>query len=270
MTDPKRAAQAFEVFTATIRKLRDPNGGCPWDLEQTHKSIRPYLIEEAYEVLEAIDDADDSELKKELGDLLLQVVLHSQIAADRKAFQISDVVEGVNEKMIRRHPHVFGDVTAETSGKVVKNWEQIKLNERKEEGKESSSILSGIPRALPSLNRAQRIGEKAARFNFDWENLDGVLAKIDEELGELKAEIASPAESPGRQERLSNELGDLFFALCQLGRWLKVHSEDALRETCDRFSARFECVEKLTPKPLKECSIEELEELWQRAKRSIG
>jgi len=265
-TDEKRAAAAFKEFTEIVRKLRDPNGGCPWDLEQNHKSIRPYLIEESYEVLDAIDSEDDNELKKELGDLLLQVVLHSQIAADREAFQIADVVESVSEKMIRRHPHVFGDVKAETSGKVLKNWEQIKLSEKKDEGKEESSILSGIPRALPALNRAQRIGEKAARFNFDWEDIDGVLAKVEEELSEFRIELQSPEDTPGRKERLTSELGDLYFSLAQLGRWLKIHSEDALRETCDRFTSRFEKVEKFATKPLKEHTISELEELWQRAK----
>lgn len=265
MTDTKKAASAFEAFTETVRKLRDPNGGCPWDLEQNHKTIRPYLIEEAYEVLDAIDSDDDLELKKELGDLLLQVVLHSQIASDRGAFEIADVVSAVDAKMIRRHPHVFGDVTAETSGKVVKNWEQIKLAEKKDEGKEDHSVLSGIPKALPALNRAQRIGEKAARFNFDWEDISGVLAKVEEEFLELKAELTSPEE--GRKERLTHELGDLLFALSQLGRWLKVHSEDALREACDRFQGRFEKLEKLAQKPLKEHTIQELETLWQQVKR---
>jgi tetrapyrrole methylase family protein/MazG family protein len=259
-TDPKAAADAFFDFVSTVKKLRDPDSGCPWDIEQSHESIRPYLIEEAYEVLQAIDGRDDEELKKELGDLLLQVVLHCQIAADRGAFTAADVVQAVNEKMIRRHPHVFGDTTVKGSGEVLKNWEQIKLKEKSE----GESVLSGIPKALPALNRAQRLGEKAARFNFDWESLEGVVKKVEEEFGELRAEMAT-----GDTERIGEELGDLFFALAQLGRWMGVHSEDALRACCDRFTERFKLVEQLATGPLKDLSVDQLEELWQEAKRSL-
>ncbi len=261
------AAENFRKFVEIIARLRDPNGGCPWDIAQTNQSIRPYLVEETYEVLEAIDRADDGELKKELGDLLLQVVLHSQIAADRGAFQIDEVVALITEKMIRRHPHVFGTAEASTPEEVKTNWERIKLQEKRADG-EPETILGGVPKALPALVRAQRLGEKAAKFNFDWESIDGVWAKVEEELKELKAETARVENDPERQQRIFEELGDLFFALGQLGRWLKVHSEDTLRAACDRFTTRFNRVEAMVEKPLTEHTVDELEALWQKAKRA--
>lgn len=266
MTSPSQAAEKFREFVEVVQKLRNPDGGCPWDLAQTHESIRPYLIEECYEVLDAIDHGNDSELKKELGDLLLQIVLHSQIAADRGAFSVSEVTELITEKMIRRHPHVFGDVNVKTPEDVKTNWERIKLEEKKDAGEEQA-VLSGVPKALPALNQAQRLGEKAAKFNFDWDSIDGVWAKVEEELLELKAEIDLPEGMVGRKERIFHELGDLLFAATQLGRWLGVHSEDALRAGCRRFTERFNKVEKLAEKPLTEHSTEELEALWQQAKK---
>ena len=264
----------FEEFVKVIKQLRDPNGGCPWDLAQTNESIRPYLVEECYEVLEAIDTKNDGELKKELGDVLLQVVLHSQIAADRGAFTIEDVVRLITEKMISRHPHVFKSdiqtpnlIDAKTPEDVKLNWERIKQNERKKAG-EDQSILTGIPKALPALVRAERIGQKAAKFNFDWKESKDVWAKVEEELGELK-QVLRDFENFDK-ERVSSELGDLLFALAQLGRRLGTHTEDALRECCERFTKRFNQVEKSLERPMPEYSIEELEERWQQAKKEVG
>ena len=269
-----KAGSNFEEFVSVIKQLRDPEGGCPWDLAQTNESIRPYLVEECYEVLEAIDTKNDTELKKELGDVLLQVVLHSQIASDRGAFTIDDVVRLVTEKMISRHPHVFKSdvvtpnlVDAKTPEDVKLNWERIKQNERKNAG-EDQSILSGVPKALPSLVRAERIGQKAAKFNFDWKESKDVWDKVEEELQELKQELGD--FSNPNKDRVSSELGDLLFALAQLGRRLGTHSEDALRGCCDRFTRRFNQVERSLERPMPEYSIEELEELWQKAKKEVG
>ncbi len=272
----------FAKFVEIIAALRHPVTGCPWDLEQTHRSIRPYLIEEAYEVLDAIDADSDTALKEELGDLLLQVVLHSQIATDRKAFSIDEVVRGVSEKMVRRHPHVFGDTKVTGSAQVLTNWEQIKSEEKSKLGDKQAeartSLLDGVPKQMPQLTRAQRIGEKASRVGFEWEALEGVLAKVDEELSELKAEIqeneipphaltTAPKSRPAEaQLRLEEEFGDLLFSVTQLGRWLGVGAEDSLRGTIEKFSSRFRWMEENAPKPLKDCSPGELDSLWTEAK----
>ncbi len=267
----------FQKFVDTIRSLRDPKMGCPWDLEQDHNSLRPYLIEEAYEVLEAIDLKDDDELKKELGDVLLQVVLHAQVAADRKTFTIDDVLDGITEKMIRRHPHVFGTVKVENSGEVVRNWEAIKHQERQIDG-EKVSMLAGVPEALPALLRAQRLGEKAAKVSFDWKSIKGVVDKVLEELGELQDELKSdsavgtatkPLTAKQRQTAIEHELGDLLFSLCQLARWLGLSAEDALRGCSKRFIERFNEMETAIGRPLSELSEDELEAEWQKAKRRL-
>jgi MazG family protein len=266
--------EIFTAFVEVVRRLRDPNGGCPWDLEQDHNSLRPYLLEEAYETLEAIEQKDDSELVKELGDLLLQVVLHAQVAKDRRAFDIGAVVSGISEKMIRRHPHVFGDKTVNSASEVLKNWEQIKQSEKP---KEDQSALSGVPKAMPALLRAQRLGEKAANNHFDWENAAEVVEKIHEELNELQAELSqvelavtSSKLSSDQSTRIKEELGDLLFALVQLSRKLGFSAEDALHGCSDRFAARFKTMESLIrqgEKPLAERTADELEALWQNAKR---
>ena len=270
--------EVFERFVEVVRRLRDPNGGCPWDLEQDHASLRPYLIEESYEVIDAIDQGDDSELTKELGDVLLQVVLHAQVARDRGAFSIEDVVTSVSEKMVRRHPHVFGDVQVSDSGEVVRNWERIKSEERGKDGDaaQASSTLKGIPKALPALIRAQRLGEKAAKVSFDWRNAKDVRDKLTEEIGELDAELAASGAfsepekvTDAQRERIAEEMGDVLFSLCQLSRWLGFHAEDSLRGCADRFLARFEEMERTLGKPLEGLTDEEMEEAWQKAKRSV-
>lgn len=270
--------EAFERFVEVVRRLRDPNGGCPWDLEQDHRSLRPYLIEESYEVLDAIDAGDDSEIAKELGDVLLQVVLHAQIATDRSAFGIETVITSVCEKMIRRHPHVFGSVKVNDADEVVRNWERIKSEERgtPDAPAEASATLQGIPKALPALIRAQRLGEKAAKVSFDWQNASDVREKLTEELGELDAELTasnaltSPEKMTEAQKtRVTEEMGDVLFSLCQLARWLGFHAEDALRGCSDRFVARFEEMERALGRPLAGLTEDEMEEAWEQAKRSV-
>ena len=277
----------FCKFLETIAALRDPTSGCPWDLEQDHRSLRPYLLEEAHEVLQAIDSGDDSALTEELGDLLLQVVLHAQIARDRSAFDVNDIIKTVDQKMIRRHPHIFADAKVDSSEEVLANWEEIKVKEK--QGKNSSpetlpytTRISDIPKSLPALVRAQRIGEKAARFNFDWTSLNGVLGKVREEIGELEEELqgvenlsakknsadrARRRLSPEKLAGLEHELGDLLFSLCQLARWLGINAEDALRGTSSRFIERFKLLESSIEQPLEKMSEDELEKAWQEAKQ---
>lgn len=267
-------ADEFKRFVEIIRALRDPVTGCPWDKEQTHKTIRQYLIEESYELLEAIDNEDDAHFAEELGDVLLQVVLHAQIAADRGAFTIDDVVQKIADKMVRRHPHVFGETVVADSAEVKRNWETIKAEERKEKAQDHS-LLAGVPKTLPALNRAQRLGEKAAKVHFDWEKIPEVWAKISEELGELKVEVDAIAANPkaataDQKKRIEHELGDLCFALTQLARWTGVSAEDSLRTCCDRFMQRFALMEKIAKKPLEEHSPSELDQLWNEAKRQLS
>jgi MazG family protein len=230
------AAQAFQEFVRVIKALRTPGTGCPWDLEQDHRTLRPYLIEEAYEVLDAIDRADDRDLRDELGDVLLQVVLHAQVAADRGAFVIADVVRGITEKMVRRHPHVFGDVRVSGSDEVKQNWEQIKAAERQAEDKSPvASEFRRIPKGLPALLRAQQLGEAADRLVAP---VGGYFAELRKELEGVEAETCNEsncdaAESLARRER---QFGNLFFSLCQLARQLGVNAEARLQAANARFS----------------------------------
>lgn len=267
----QKSAELFAEFLRIIESLRNPKTGCPWDLQQTHHSLRPYLIEEAYETLEAIDENNDCELASELGDVLLQIVLHAQIAAERGVFSIEDVISRISEKMIRRHPHVFGNTVVSGASEVVQNWEKIKYEERKEKQKEEekTSVLSGVPAALPALFRAQRLGEKAAKVTFDWKSISGVWDKVKEELGELEAEITSRGDggSTRNTDAIRHELGDLLFSICQLARWLDLNAEDCLRECCARFAGRFRALEESALKPLNQYSEEELEIRWQEAKK---
>lgn len=274
----EKVSQAFLDFVDVVRQLRTPETGCPWDLEQDHKSLRPYAIEEAYEVIDAIDSEDDQALKEELGDLLLQVVLHAQVASDRGSFDIAEVVQVVTDKMIRRHPHVFGSTKVENSQEVLKNWEEIKRSEKQDAGgsaaeqRSISQVLDAIPRQLPALIRAQRMGEKAARFNFDWSAPLEVLAKVKEELGELEAELAAgltaaKLKAPEKRAAVEHELGDLLFSLAQMARWLGLSAEDSLRSCNARFIERLTVAEGLSAEPLQELPAERLEELWQEAKK---
>jgi MazG family protein len=280
--DLDEAAQAFREFVAVIRALRTPGTGCPWDLEQDHHSLRPYLVEETYEVLDAIDRGDDRAFREELGDLLLQVVLHAQVADDRGAFAVTEVVRGIAEKMVRRHPHVFGSVRVKDADEVRHNWEQIKAAEKEGKGESShAAALGRLPEGLPALLRAQRLGEKAAKASLDWSSSAEVLGKVREEFAELEDEVrsagdeltagATPAEagrrlSDERRARLEHELGDVLFSLCQLARWLGLNAEDALRACTRRFVDRFRRLERQAPRPLPELTRAELESQWQQAK----
>jgi tetrapyrrole methylase family protein/MazG family protein len=243
-----------------MRRLRGP-GGCPWDAEQTHDSLKRYLIEECYEVVEAIDNKDDGLLREELGDLILQPLFHAAIAEERGAFTIDDILGTLSDKLVRRHPHVFGDEEIRTSDEQVANWEKIK---KEEKGEERKSALAGIPPQLPSLMKAQKITEKAARVGFDWERTDQVFAKVLEELHELEETMVD-----GNEERMEAELGDLLFAIVNLGRFLSVNPEEALRKTISRFERRFGHVEETLHAQgvsLKDASIAEMETLWEEAK----
>ena len=245
-----------------MARLRAPDG-CPWDREQTFETIKPFLLEETYEVLDAIDARDWQELPDELGDLLLQAVFFSQMADEQGLFRIDDALDRINEKLVRRHPHVFGDAEARTEGDVRRIWGEIKDGEKREKGVLPGALLDGVPRALPALVEAAQISAKAARTGFDWNHPDEVIAKLHEELEELR--LAETAE-----ER-EDELGDLLFVIVNLARWLKVDPEQALRKTNAKFRARFGHVEarlKAEDRSIESATLEEMEALWQEAKRN--
>jgi tetrapyrrole methylase family protein/MazG family protein len=253
-------AGAFEEFQETIAHLRAPEG-CPWDREQTHHSIRGNLLEETYEVLEALDREEPREMAEELGDLLLQILLHAQMATEAGEFRMADVVAGIDEKIHRRHPHVFGAVKVGGVVEVLRNWEEIKAEERGEKEKGGKGIFDGVPLALPALEQAVSLQKRAARVGFDWPAIDGVKAKLAEELGEL--------ESAGDEAEREHELGDVLFAAVNLARWLKVDPESALRESNARFRERFGRVEAGAArlgKALKDMTLEEMDRLWEEAK----
>lgn len=255
MTTTDEISSAFIKLVDIVAKLRDPVSGCPWDKEQTHESLRPYIIEESYEVIEAID-SKSPDLAKELGDVLLQVLLHSQISKDNGGFNIKDVINSLSTKLVSRHPHVFGDVSAETSKEVLKNWEQIKQKELKAD----QSILDGVPRGMPALLRAQRVGEKAARVGFEWNTVDEVKAKVIEEINEF-------LQANGSQDEMEDEFGDILFALTQLARRISIDSENALHRSVTKFSRRFKKMEKLANRPLSDMTLDELDSLWEEIKK---
>ncbi len=241
-----------------MARLRAP-GGCPWDREQNFDSIKPYLLEETYEVLDAIDLRDWRGLAEELGDLLLQPVFFAQMAAEENKFQIDDSLDAIAEKLIRRHPHVFGEGEAKTADDVKRRWDEIKADEKKDRGETPQGILHSVPRNLPALVEAQQIASKAAAVGFDWENPGQVLEKLDEELEELER-----ARAGGSRSEIENEVGDLLFVLVNLARFLKVDPEQALRRTNAKFRRRFAHVESHANLP--GASSAEMEALWQEAK----
>ncbi|WP_025898965.1 nucleoside triphosphate pyrophosphohydrolase [Sneathiella glossodoripedis] len=249
-----------------MEKLRDPNGGCPWDLEQTFSTIAPHTIEEAYEVAEAIADNDMQELKSELGDLMFQVVFYAQMAKEAGDFTFDDVVQGITEKMINRHPHVFGQKDIQTAEAQTLAWEETKAAERaaKNNGAEIS-VLDGVAKTLPAMTRALKLQNRAARVGFDWPSIEPVQEKIIEELQELQSEIKSDAPT----DRLEDEFGDLLFAVVNLGRHLKLDPEKALSRTNRKFVSRFQSVEqeiKNQGKKIEESTLEEMDRLWNEAK----
>ncbi len=250
----------FDEFVDVIAALRAPDG-CPWDREQTHRSIAKNMVEEAYEAVHAIETDDIVEIREELGDVLLQVVLQSQIAADAGEFTIDDVVAAITEKIIRRHPHVFGEaVAADTANEVLANWDQIKATERAEK---SQGLLDTVPHALPALMLAQTISRKAVSAGFEWDTLDGVWDKVHEELDELRA------TEPGTPEA-ADEIGDVLFTIVNLARKQGIDAETALRGTCDKFRSRWSAMEEAAEREgrrVDELSLDEQEALWQQAKR---
>jgi MazG family protein len=249
----------FAKLCQIVAKLRAP-GGCPWDREQTHESLLPALIEEAYEVAGAVRDADDANFREELGDLLLLVVMNAEIARESGRFDIDNVIREVTEKLVRRHPHVFGDSNARDSGAVLKQWEAIKREE-----KADSHYLASLPKALPALMRAQKAQNKVARVNFDWRKIEDVLVKVDEELAEAKGAIQSQ-DGPS----IEDEIGDLLFAVVNLSRKCKIDAESALQKATDKFRRRFDRLEdelRSRGKRLGDVDLAELDEIWEEIKK---
>jgi len=257
---PLAPGSSMESFLELIAHLRSPEG-CPWDREQDHQSLRPNLLEEAYETLEAIDNNNPQAMQEEFGDLLLQIILHAQIASEYGEFNFSDVIRGIYTKLIQRHPHVFDELDLEESGAVIKNWEAIKAQERQQHGEREKSMLDGVPGSLPALTQAETFQKRASRVGFDWVDLEGVLAKIPEEIAELK-------HSP-KGIRQVEEIGDLLFSVVNVARWLDVDAESALRGANQRFKARFSHLEKearARGRELSDFCLEELDALWEESK----
>ncbi len=257
-------SEALDRLVGIMDRLREP-GGCPWDREQTLDSLTGYLLEEAHEVVDAVAAGDPGKLREELGDLLLQIVFMARIAKENGWFDFDAVCEGISEKMVRRHPHVFGDRSVEGADEVVRNWEEIKEAER--DGRPESSALDGIPGALPALLKAFRMTEKAAALGFDWERPAHVVRKLHEEVEELEAEVES--DDPGARERVREELGDVLFVMANLARHLGVEPETALQRTNAKFMRRFRAMEaqaRREGRSLRERDLDELDGMWERAK----
>jgi tetrapyrrole methylase family protein/MazG family protein len=253
--------QPIDRLLDIMRKLREP-GGCPWDREQTLDSLKSNLIEETYEVIDAIESGDRAELCGELGDLLLQVVFQAQICEETGDFTFADVVTGIADKLIRRHPHVFGDVQANTSGEVLRNWEKIKKTEKDSET--PRSLVEGIPRHLPALAKAHLVQKRVARAGFEWDEIGGVIAKLEEELAEVKEAMEQKDAAAIREE-----LGDLLFSTVNLSRYLGHESEDLLNENITKFMRRFQCLETrlhAAGREIEKCSLEELDAVWNAVK----
>ncbi|MBS1996175.1 MAG: nucleoside triphosphate pyrophosphohydrolase [Cyanobacteria bacterium SZAS LIN-2] len=280
-TDEKADAQSsLEAFVGTIARLRAPDG-CPWDREQTHKTLARYLLEETYEVLDAIHQEDPRKLKEELGDLLLQIVLNAQVAKDDGHFDMEEVAAAINAKMIRRHPHVFADTKVKDASEVVSNWQEIKEQEKREEkekgreeGKdhaEHASALDGIPRSMPALMQALKISEKAVHEGFEWYRESDVWDKLYSEIAELKEAISNPdlqepLKAPAARDEIALEFGDILFCLVNLTRWHALDPEQCLLLTIEKFKTRYRAMEQISGAPLRDLSKERLNDLWEEAK----
>jgi tetrapyrrole methylase family protein/MazG family protein len=250
----------FEKLIEIMAALRSEDG-CPWDREQTRESLKPFLVEETYEVIEAIDEGEPGKIREELGDLLFQIIFHAQVSKEKGDFDIHDVIEGIAIKMINRHPHVFGDEKQKSPSEVLKRWEEIK----RQEGKQRDSILEGVPKNLPSLLRAHRLQDRASRVGFDWSRIDDVIEKLDEEVEEFKKAIQRNSIS-----EIEDELGDIFFALVNISRFVGVNPEDALRKTISKFIKRFRHIEIAAAeagRSLSDMTLEEMDLLWRDAKQ---
>ena len=249
----------FQGLLNIMEKLRG-DGGCPWDKEQTRESLKPFILEEAYELIEAIESGDPEKMKEELGDLLFQIVFQCQVAKERKEFEISDVIEKITKKMITRHPHVFGEAEYRTSAEVIVQWEE----QKKLEGKRRESILEGVPEALPSLLRAHRLQNRAASVGFDWNKVGDALKKLDEEVKEFKKALETKEKN-----EIGEELGDILFMLVNVSRFIGVNPEDALRKTITKFISRFRYIEMKAAdngRKLSDMTLSEMEKLWEEAK----
>ncbi len=258
-------ADPFYELVDIMKKLRAPHG-CPWDREQTHQSIKKYILEEVYEFMEAVDEDDPDKMEDELGDLLFQILFHSEIAQEKGFFDINDVARKSSEKMIRRHPHVFGDKKIDTPQQVIKQWDSIKKTEHNH--RHRNSILDGIPKQMPSLVRASKAQKKVAKVGFDWENTEQIIDKIHEELEETKQAVKS-----GDRKHIEEEIGDLIFAVVNLARFLKFDAEDLSRKSVDKFIKRFKQVEKElndNGKSLEESTLEEMDAIWNKNKEKFG
>lgn len=267
------AGKLFEDLIALQKRLRAPNG-CPWDREQTHETLRPFLVEETYEVLDALDAHDRAKFAGELGDLLLQIVFHAELASEASEFDISDVIRAVHTKMVRRHPHVFGKVKAGTAVQVLKNWEQIKAEERAGEAegnaREMDSVLEGVPHGLPALLEAYQLSRRASNIGFDWGNAEGILEKIREEVDEIRGAIENaPANGTTKDSEVEHEIGDLFFTVVNLARFMSADPERALKSANRKFKQRFQWMEKKAREQgsrLADVPHAEMEELWNMSK----
>lgn len=264
------ANSAWQRLVETMARLRG-EGGCPWDREQTHESLTPYLLEETYEVLEALEARDPSRLQEELGDLLLQIAFHARLAEEAGQFDLEAVAAGICDKLVQRHPHVFGEGHLTSSREVLKQWESIKLAEKADTRK---SLLDGIPVTLPALLRALRLQNRAAEVGFDWDNVAGTMQKVEEELGELCAAMEKgPADEAGTRDRIKEEVGDLLFAVVNLARWLSIDPEQALQRTNRKFRERFGLMEEASRRsgiPLDSLDLEQLDALWNQAKAALA
>jgi tetrapyrrole methylase family protein/MazG family protein len=256
-----KSGKQFQKLSDVVDTLMAENG-CPWDRVQTHETLKPYLVEEVYETLDALDDKNPQELKDELGDLLYQIMFHAKIASNNNEFDISDVIDSIAEKMIRRHPHVFKNENLDTPDEVVEQWEEIKRTEKSNANRKS--VLDGVPRQLPNLMRAQKLQKKAAKHGFDWDQITAVFDKLDEEIAEFKEAALS-----GDQDHMNSEMGDILFVLVNIARFQKIDAEEALRTTNKKFIRRFQYIEQEVAKQgktLKETPLDELERYWQEAK----
>src|SRR6266705_2528042 len=268
---PNSTGEKFEKLVEIMATLRGPNG-CPWDKQQDFNSLKPMLVEEVYEVLEAVENNDFDGLSEELGDLLLHVVFHAYLGKEAGQFDINTVIDKISEKLVRRHPHVFGTESASTADEVIKNWEAIKAQEKAEKLKnrtpEQRSLLEGIPSKLPAIHEAHQISSRAARVGFDWPDVDGIFDKLQEEVRELK-EVIATGDEESRRERLEDEIGDMLFVIVNIARYLKIDSESALKRANRKFKSRFQYMESELArqgKSLKQTSLQEMEALWQKAK----
>lgn len=258
---PQDTLPGFQQLLSVVRQLRHPETGCPWDLKQTHQSLRPYLLEEAYEAVEAMDSNDPAHLKEELGDVLLQVMLHSQLASEAAQFTADDVAAGIAEKLIRRHPHVFGDVRVSTAEEVTANWQQIKATEKGNQA--TPSVMDGVPNNTPALSRALEVSKRAVKEGFEWPDFESLWTCVMSEYDEFREELEHGASS----DALEDELGDILFATVNLARYHGIHPEVALSKATNKFIRRYRTMEQLSDKPLSEQPFDVLDTLWNDAKR---